>query len=539
MLILFSIIVALLLLLDFVKKRPLGRASCAIPTLHPCYPLLGNSLLLLGKSEQRRFESLADVYRKTSRVQKCWLGPQLLYAVAHPDLVQKILTDPNCCEKPFFYDFVNLKHGLFSAKYKLWKPYRKSLNSTFNAKILLSFIAIFEKCARDMVVKMRPYSHGSPVDILQFTSECTLEMVCRTTLGTEALERKEKAEFLNNLRILFSKVATRVISVELYSDTIYKLTSGYYEEKRTRKYCLNYAYQIIAERQSSLRLQSSSTDSEDGYEDRTPKIFIDQVLSMATSDETEFNVQNLSEQILTIIAAGHDTSSQMVAHTCLFLAMFPELQEQIAVEIQTLLPSGEAEISPEILQQMTALDKFLKESMRLAPVGPIIARTNMVDIELDGAHIPQGNIFLFNFYTLHRRKDFWGPDANRFDPKNFTSERTKKRHPFAYLPFSGGSRNCIGARYAMYSTKIMLVYVVRNFRLSTDIKFENLRYLLDITLNLAFEHLVRLEQVVLMLVVKRSYVHVSFEFYEISAVYVLFHTEKIGISGAQLTFTSQ
>ncbi|XP_053691262.1 probable cytochrome P450 313a4 [Sabethes cyaneus] len=492
MLILFSIIVALLLLLDFIKKHQLNQSSCAIPTLHPCYPLLGNSLLLLGKSEQKRFENVSDVHRKTSRIQKCWIGPQLIYAVAHPDLIQRILTDPNCCEKPFFYDFVNLKHGLFSAKYKLWKPYRKSLNSAFNAKILQSFVPIFEKCSREMISRMKPHSRGAPVDILQFTSECTLEMVCQTTLGTEALEREEKSEFLSNLRILFSRVATRIISFELYSDMIYKLTSGYYEEKRARKYCLDYAYQIIAERQSNLRRQPSSEDSEDGYESRAPKIFIDQVLSMVDF-ETEFNVQNLSEQILTILAAGHDTSAQMVAHTCLFLAMFPEWQEQIATEIQTLLPSADVELNPELLRQLTVLEKFLKESMRLAPVGPIIARTNLADIELDGVLIPRGNVFLFNFYTLHRRKDFWGPDAEQFNPENFTPQQTKQRHPFAYLPFSGGSRNCIGARYAMYSTKIMLVHIVRNFRLSTDIKFENLRYLLDITLNLAFEHLIKLK----------------------------------------------
>ncbi|XP_055642301.1 cytochrome P450 4c21-like [Toxorhynchites rutilus septentrionalis] len=493
MLILFAIIVALLLLLDYVKKHQLNKFARAIPTMHPCYPLLGNSLMFLGKNERQRFENLKTTFREIDRMSKAWMGPQLVFGVNHPELVQKILTDPNCCEKPFYYDFVNMEHGLFSAKYQLWKPYRKSLNSTFNIKILHSFIPIFEKCARAMVARMMRRPMGVPVDILEFTSECTLEMVCGTTLGTEALHGDGKKEFLQNLRVLFSRVATRVLSAGIYSDLVYRMTKGYYEEARARKFCMNFAYKLIEERRTALEGQTSSKDSEDGFESRVPKIFIDQVLS-TVNFETEFNVQNLSEQILTIIAAGHDTSAQMVAHTCLFLAMFPDLQEQLFAEIEENLTASETDIEADSIKNLPFLDKVIKESMRLAPVGPIIARTNLVDIELDGYRIPRGNIFVFNFYMLHRRKDVWGPNAEQFDPENFSPERSVGRHPFAFLPFSGGSRNCIGARYAMFSTKIMTIHIVRNFRLTTDIQYKDLQYLLDITLNLAFKHLISLER---------------------------------------------
>lgn len=183
----------------------------------------------------------------------------------------------------------------------------------------------------------------------------------------------------------------------------------------------------------------------------------------------------------------------MVAHSCLFLAMFPELQEKLAQEIQNVLPDREQELTAETLKDLPYLDKFFKECLRLTPVGSTIARVNMTDIELDGCRIPKGNIFIFNFYVLHRRKDIWGPDAEQFDPENFSPERSKGRHPFAFLPFSGGSRNCIGARYAMISNKIMIIHLVRNFRMSTKIRFEDLKYRINVTLNLAFKHLITLE----------------------------------------------
>ncbi|XP_055604846.1 cytochrome P450 4c21-like [Uranotaenia lowii] len=493
MLLLFGVIFLLLFLLDYIRKNYYYRFSRSIPSIPGSYPILGNALLLLGKSEQQRFENFKFVFSHTKRLSKTWLGPQLVVCVAHPDLVQKILKEPSCCEKPFFYDFINLEHGLFAAKYKVWKPYRKVLNPTFNTKVLHSFIPIFQKCSQKMVLRMGlgQSARQMPVDVLEFALECTLEMVCATTLGTDVFRREGKDNFLRCLRKLFGLLATRVLSAEIYSDVIYRLTRGYREEQRCRRVCHDFTYKIIQERKITLANNPPTKDSEDGFETRTPRIFIDQVLSMG-DDEAKLSDQILFEQILTIIAAGYDTTAQMIAHTCLFLAMLPEVQEKLHKEIVTKIPNENDQSDPEILKSLPYLEKVIRESLRLAPVGPIIARVNLADIELDEHKIPKGNLFVFNFYDLHRRPDIWGPNADQFDPENFTPERIQQRHPFGYLPFSGGSRNCIGERYAMFSTKLMLIAIVRNFQLSTDIEYSDLKYLLDITLNLAFKHMIRL-----------------------------------------------
>lgn len=106
--------------------------------------------------------------------------------------------------------------------------------------------------------------------------------------------------------------------------------------------------------------------------------------------------------------------------------------------------------------------------------------------------IRKGTIILFNFYNLHRNEEWWGPDANKFNPENFSLEATEGRHPFAYLPYSGGPRMCLGYQYATYNIKVGLIILLTRYRFETDLKLEDLRYKFSVTLKLLNKHLVRI-----------------------------------------------
>lgn len=192
--------------------------------------------------------------------------------------------------------------------------------------------------------------------------------------------------------------------------------------------------------------------------------------------------------------------------------MYPTIQDKVHSEIAQIFPSKHSPINPDDLKQLVYLEMVIKETLRLCPVAPNIAREALQDVLVDGTVVPKGTIMLMSFYALHRRIDIWGDSAEEFDPENFDQDRAKSRHPFGYLPFSGGSRNCIGMkldkkwnhhltnplsagwRYAMMSVKIMLVHLVREFKLSTKLTRQDLRYRFDMTLKLAIEHLVQLER---------------------------------------------
>lgn len=115
---------------------------------------------------------------------------------------------------------------------------------------------------------------------------------------------------------------------------------------------------------------------------------------------------------------------------------------------------------------MKYLERVIKESMRLYPPVPFIGRTLSEDIEIDKYKIPKGTMVTVGIYYLHRDPNVF-PNPEKFDPDRFLTENTKGRHPYAYLPFSAGPRNCVGQKFAMYEEKSVLSSVIRNFKLSS------------------------------------------------------------------------
>jgi cytochrome P450 len=166
----------------------------------------------------------------------------------------------------------------------------------------------------------------------------------------------------------------------------------------------------------------------------------------------------------------------------MLLATHPQIQEKAYAELKEVFYSDEVEINYDNITKLEYLERVIKESLRICPVAPgekklkkfkvslikktfkVIGRKTQAPVEVgrnlklifsildtqnfaffsDNIQIPAGITLLINFYTLHRRKDIWGEDAEEFNPDHFLPENVEKRHPYSFLPFSGGQRNCIG-----------------------------------------------------------------------------------------------
>lgn len=95
---------------------------------------------------------------------------------------------------------------------------------------------------------------------------------------------------------------------------------------------------------------------------------------------------------------------------------------------------------------------------------------------------------------MHRDPEIWGPNSEVFNPDNFLSENVLSRHPYSFLPFSAGPRNCIGSKQAMISLKIMLATLIKTYKFSTDMKMEDIRLKIDITIDIANKHMVSIQE---------------------------------------------
>lgn len=108
--------------------------------------------------------------------------------------------------------------------------------------------------------------------------------------------------------------------------------------------------------------------------------------------------------------------------------------------------------------------------------------------------MPAGVGILIAIYATHHDKRIWGPDADKFNPDNFLPENVKKRHPFSYLPFSGGPRNCIGMKQGTFTVKTMLIHLLKAYKFTTDLKMETMRLKTNITIKLIGDHMVKIER---------------------------------------------
>lgn len=126
------------------------------------------------------------------------------------------------------------------------------------------------------------------------------------------------------------------------------------------------------------------------------------------------------------------------------LAMHQDVQERVFQEIVSVFGLSDLEITTEEILKLEYLSMVINESLRLFPITPLIGREIKKDVQLEKFTLPAGSSIVIPIYKVHRNVDTWGPNSNLFDPDNFLPENIEKRHPYSYLPFSNGPRNCIG-----------------------------------------------------------------------------------------------
>lgn len=217
---------------------------------------------------------------------------------------------------------------------------------------------------------------------------------------------------------------------------IYDLTEVSKVDKEARMFAFGYQEKLFRERREILR---KAPQQEAEYE-KKQKIFVDQLIC----NEEKFTEASIRDNLALLLLAGFETTANQAAHTILMLAMHPEIQEKVYQEMSEVFDSKDVEFTGEILNTLRYLDQVVRETMRMFPIIPMISRQLHDDMVLDGHKIPSGTIIFMNIAALHRRPDIWGPNSEKFDPDHFSPENTANIHPYAFIPFSAGKRNCTG-----------------------------------------------------------------------------------------------
>ncbi|GMR44909.1 hypothetical protein PMAYCL1PPCAC_15104, partial [Pristionchus mayeri] len=168
-------------------------------------------------------------------------------------------------------------------------------------------------------------------------------------------------------------------------------------------------------------------------------------------------------EVDTFMFAGHDTTASAIGFTIWFLGQYPEWQKRVLEEIDAVFGGDVMRDPTEAdLRQLVYLERCIKESLRLMPPVPIIGRTLTEDLEIEGVTLPKGLLVMVMPLLTHRDPEHFEHSLDYY-PDHFLPEKEAARHPYAFIPFSAGPRNCIGQKFALSEEKTLLSWFFRRF----------------------------------------------------------------------------
>ncbi|HEY6864689.1 MAG TPA: cytochrome P450 [Burkholderiales bacterium] len=171
----------------------------------------------------------------------------------------------------------------------------------------------------------------------------------------------------------------------------------------------------------------------------------------------------LVDNLLTFYLAGHETTARALAWTLYLLARSPQWSSLLEEEVDAV--TGGAPVAPEHIERLTLVQQVLKESMRLYPPAPMLARQAVAEAEIGGERVRPGMSVVMPIYAIHRHRSRWSePDV--FDPSRFSGDNEASIERYQYLPFGAGPRICIGMAFAMIEATAMLATMLQRARFS-------------------------------------------------------------------------
>jgi cytochrome P450 len=180
-------------------------------------------------------------------------------------------------------------------------------------------------------------------------------------------------------------------------------------------------------------------------------------------DGTGLNDRQLRDEVITLLLAGHETTANALTWTWLLLAQHPAVQEELHAEADTVLGSRLPTIDD--LPRLPVHGAVLAEALRLYPPAWLIAREAMSPCVVGGIEVGKGMTVLLSPYTTHRHARYW-EDPERFDPARWTPAARATRPRFAYFPFGGGNRVCVGESFALIEATLVLATLAQRYKVA-------------------------------------------------------------------------
>ncbi|KAM6128715.1 cytochrome P450 4B1-like [Phoenicopterus ruber ruber] len=459
-----GVIFVLLKVAQFYQKRKkLIKALEAFPG-PPKHWLYGHNHLITADKILNQMVSWGEEYPYAF---PRWLGPVLpSLVIHHPEYAKSILGQTDRKSNiPYKFLVPWIGQGLLISDGTKWFQHRKLLTPAFHYDILKSYVAMMSDTARVMLDKWeKKITERKSVELFQDVSLMTLDtiMKCAFSYNTNCQTLSNSDGYIRAVYDLSYLVSSRIQTFS-YTDVFYDLTRKGREFQDACKLAHTHTDKVIKERKMLL----SSEKELDRIQKKRHLDFLDILLCTKDANGVGLSDEDLRAEVDTFMFAGHDTTASGISWLLYCLSLYPEYQQQCREEIQGILGDRDT-VEWEDLGKMTYTTMCIKESLRLFPPVTSVSRYLSKPVTFsDGRSLPAGCQVALNIFAIHRNRDVW-EDPEMYDPLRFSLENSAQRHSHAFLPFSAGSRNCIGQQFAMNEMKVALALTLLRFELHPD-----------------------------------------------------------------------
>jgi cytochrome P450 len=395
---------------------------------------------------QRRLDFFLDVAREFGPISSFRFGPRRIFLITDPDLIEQVLvTDAKHYIKHFgarAYKPV-LGNGLVTSEGDFWLRQRRLSQPAFLKARLLAYAPLMAELTDRMLAD---WAHGETVDVHYQFSALTSAIALKTLFDLDDAGDRER--FTETLRLAFDLMSLRF--KRLFRPPSWLPTPTNLRLKRAVAELRQVVDGFIAQG----RARKEPGDD-----------LLSRLVAARDDDGTQMSDDQLRDEMMTLYLAGHETTALTLSWSWYVISQHPQVEEKLVAEWQRVL-NGRTPAADD-LAHLPYTDAVIAEAMRVFPPVYLIGREATRDLELGGYRVKKGYTIFMSQWVNHRSAEHF-PNPEKFQPERWQDGLAKRLPKYAYFPFGGGQRVCIGNTFAQMEAAIILAAVGQKYRFTLE-----------------------------------------------------------------------
>ncbi len=370
------------------------------------------------------------------------------YFINHPDAIQHVLQDnhKNYTKNTIQYNQLRkiTGNGLLTNDGDTWLKHRRVLQPAFTRQRLMALIPLVNELMPPLIDRWKKAADtGELINVDQEMMELALEIVSRSMfgMGIAGESKKLTGAVITALDHLIDRVRNPMQLPDPFP------TRANLRNRKAMQTLDEVCYRIIRNA-NDIQLNDEN--------------LLAMLLHAHQDSALDFGEAQTRDEVITILIAGHETVASALTWTWYLLSQYPAYFEKAAREIELVL--GDRQPEETDYEKLALTGQIFDEALRLYPPAWVISRRSIDADAVMGVDIPANALVIMSPYAIHRHSGFW-KDAETFRPERFSAESEEKHPRYAYIPFGGGPRLCIGHQFALIEARIILAHLLSQFRL--------------------------------------------------------------------------